>query len=324
MTLSARALTRRILSERLRRIELGLIGQALVNLYVGTYPLFDNSWARSLLDDSLPDNPLSGFKDPLPVEILFIAAPKDFDILPLSITAALRNVSNPISSVTVIVPDSARKKLAGLPATVRVLVESESPHSADIEKVKHHFGKPRSGWVLQQGLGLAYCLNSSSQGILWIDADTVLLRPKTFLVSGPIQTLSMSREMHKEYENHARRRWPIRPKLRGLSFVTHFQLFQPRIVREMFPSGIKDVIEWIVAGNQGINSPISEYHCHGRFISTMRPEEVELARWGNKSVPRELFRNFASPDIALDELVALFPDYLSISMHRRSRKSISG
>lgn len=271
--------------------------------------------ARSVIGAFQPSNPLHKFVESPPIELLWVASEKDFDVLPLSIEGATKNVENYVERATLIVPKAsflqAQKRFSG----VSVLEEESFIPPEILRAVKESAPPGRMGWLLQQVIGLYFCLQSQRNGVLWIDADTVLTRPRNFLGRKSVQLLSFSKEFHQEYENHSIRNWPESPRINGLSYVTHHQLMQPEVVREMFPDGALSLIKWIRTANKAARSSVSEFHCYGRYLTTHKAPLVRFARWANKTLPRESLSGGLNTAETLDYLQKRFPEAYSVSLH---------
>ncbi|MBU6147998.1 MAG: hypothetical protein KGP10_07495 [Actinomycetales bacterium] len=203
----------------------------------------------------------------------------------------------------------------------------------------------RRGWVRQQVLKIgAVALAPDPTPTLVVDADTILLRPRTWLV-GTRQLLSISHEFTCEYARHAERVLGRRAE-HPYSFVTHHQLWQPDLLLGMLAAGVSPlpalndlrgrrqvvmagVRAWLTAADWGSGgSAVSEYHSYGAWAAA-DPSRIALAGWRNLAVPRSSVadilgdhRNAAARrpadgtlSAALSRLRERFPDAASISCH---------
>lgn len=254
-----------------RKIAKTLISQRGTSLYL-----------RRIVDYSLPNEPISA-KGVLPsIELLIVAGPKDFPLLPLVIESASQNCKNPLSRVFAVVPDKNIENLPRLPNMVQVVGEGKVLPAEVRSAIGNHHPEGRKAWVLQQALKLWFARESDAPGVLILDADTVLAKPRTFLNSDGKQLLSYSHEYEQAYETHAAEVWGRRITDFGMSYVCHHQMMQPNVLRHMFPSA-RHLKRWVLAADLTHHSPISEYHSYGRFLADNYPSRISYGSWGNKA-----------------------------------------
>lgn len=270
-------------------------------------------YGRRVLDLAQPTDPLN-YKGNAPrIELVIVAAEKDFECLALSVYAARQSVKNPINRVRLVVPSSALAAARKLAVDVDVVSEEDLLPETLMRAVDEHHPAGRRGWVLQQVLGLWACLESPYPGALLLDADTVLTRSRLFLSWNGLQLLSLSHEYEATYEKHAEGHWGARQRHHGLSYVTHHQMLQPKLLREMFPNA--DALEmWIRSASRHTPSPLSEYHSYGRWLVDRYPKRVRLGRWRNKALNRSEVV-LKDPIAGFAQLCRQFPHSLSVSLH---------
>jgi hypothetical protein len=144
-------------------------------------------------------------KSLIPIEILVVAAKKDFDTLPYAIRFAIECSQNQIVRVVVVCPavdisQVYENYLQSIVPGVEInfLPEEDVVPIGIRESLKKNF-KLKSGWVLQQFLTVEHCLKSQARGILVVNADTILLRPQSWLDDKNNQILMPSLEFHEPY-----------------------------------------------------------------------------------------------------------------------------
>ncbi len=268
---------------------------------------------RRVADEIQPSYPGRKAR-PLPaLEIVIACSPKDFEVLPATIAITSRHLRNPIASATVVVPDASIKTMPTLGASVNVYGEDELVPKALLAAIRDHHPPGRYGWVLQQIIGLYSAWASDSAGVLVLDSDTPLTRSRALLWPDRSQLLSFSHEYHQPYEEHATRVWGPRKRHLGLSYVTHHQVMQPWVLRQMFPE-IHDIVTWVSAASTEEKSPLADYHSYGRWLCDNYPNRVLLGRWANKTVSRRSFSSL-EPTALEREIKARFPRYFSVSLH---------
>lgn len=252
------------------------------------------------------------------IEILIAAAEKDFDIINCTIEAAILSSLNPVSLVKVVVPR----------ASVAVASESLSPiaevHSEDdflpidlLNAASRFQPIGRAGWVAQQLIGLYGAWSSDSRGVLVLDSDTLLAGTRVWLTNSGIQPLSFSYEYHQPYESHASRVWGKRHRHHFLSYITHYMMMQPDILKKMFPR-LEDIVRWVELADPGEPSGLADYHSYGRWISDNRRNRIRFERWSN--ITSDYGRLDGTPEERVLFLQHEFPEALSFSSHSWARK----
>ena len=120
------------------------------------------------------------------IEILMVSKKEDFSVLKVSLESAIKMSVNPVSSITIIVPDNEVnlvKTFLNVMAEfqkINVIPENKVVTKEVIELITKN--RPdKFGWILQQVLVASYIINSRSEYILVVDADTVLLRPRIWV-----------------------------------------------------------------------------------------------------------------------------------------------
>jgi hypothetical protein len=208
---------------------------------------------------------------------------KDSDIVSLAIASTAVGVQNPIVRLVIMAPRADHEALRTLESGVVQLQADEAQDvSRSFSAVEEFVPADRQGWVKQQVLKLAFVARSASDGVLVLDADTILLQPKVWL-DGQRQLLAVAHEYHRPYVEHASRCLGPSCVDEGISWVTHHQLMQPRVVREMLavilqrsetveaaigsePDVDSALEAWIRAGDFTEPSAVSEYHIYGAFL----------------------------------------------------------
>jgi len=138
------------------------------------------SLARRSVDEIQPDEPIRA-NDSLPgVEIVIACSPKDFELLPGTVTFGTAHVRNEVRMVTIVVPDHEVEAASGLGMSAEIIGERALLPAVLTEAVRKHHPPGRYGWVLQQVIGLYFAWSSNSAGVLVLDSDTILSRPRAF------------------------------------------------------------------------------------------------------------------------------------------------
>ena len=242
---------------------------------------------RFLIGELQPSNPL--FDVELEeIEILILYHPKDFSNLQRVIHNVLFSCENPIRRLRIIVPDHYVNSLGE--EFPKLNVESEETYlNSQLKQEIKKWPKSRQGWITQQVVKIVATLQSESKGCLLIDADTILLQKRAWLTKNGIQILCISSDLWRPYVEHYERSFS-QPQI-PLSFVTHHQLMQPSILKEMFGESGKGVLNWLSVGNHEHTSAISEYFSYGQWLSYRKPDRVVYARLDNvhiTKIPRDI------------------------------------
>lgn len=270
---------------------------------------------RRWVDEAQISDPLSG-SDSLPeIDLVIAAATKDLRSAKLAVTEFLKHASNPTRSVLIVVSNDGLNLAKQLFATEKVQIQDEReflPRSL-LAMIEENHPAGRKGWITQQVIGIFAAMQSDAPGIVVLDSDTVLIRPLAFLDRQGVQLLQFSHEYVAQYEKHAARVWGARRRHANMSYVTHYQLMQPDIVREMFPTP-EDIGFWLLEGDMTLKSPIADYHSYGRFLVENHPSRFMLGRWGNKSAQWGQFPG-EKTDTFLFELREKYSTSFSVSFH---------
>ena len=237
-------------------------------------------------------------REPPEIDLFLACAGKDLLTLPLAISAAAVNVKNPIGTISVAVPDhdrdTAQSVLAetlssGTLDRVRITADSEWVNPKTINDLRQVFGN-RFGWVLQQIITTNFVLKSSSRGVLVINSDTVLTRPKLFLDSKGKQILHRSSEFNEPYYKYLR---SLDEQLEvKSSHVTHHMLMQPDLMRavmrhigfESIDALGRSVIDF--SSKTGQRQFCLEFELYAQFVKLLFPERIIEIKFSNISVSR--------------------------------------
>jgi hypothetical protein len=279
---------------------------------------------RQLFEMSQRTNPMRSLMALPTLDALVPCSEKDLGTLPVVVASIRSGSDNPMDRIVVVVPaDLVQHVVGALDERCYVLADEDLLDEATRRLVKSIVPAWRRGWVTQQLVKFEGVARSRRDGVLVVDADTVLLRPRTWL-AGSRQLLVPVHEFHPPYEDHFQRVFGRAGCSATVSWVAHHQLMRPSAVKAMF--GLTEsersqrLGEWVQAADFSQPSALSEYHTYGRWIETHASVDFALGRWGNAAVPRqhiEALRALSapSPQNAVTRLRAEFPTRLSISMH---------
>jgi len=235
---------------------------------------------------------------PLPaIEVFIPCHPRDLPFLARTLPVTLQSVGNPVSRVVIAAPadivDTVRDRLdtdalvpaAGSPGVIDVqVVDERSICAAELRARIANVLPDRVGWLYAQALKLVFAEGSSARGVLLVDADTVLTRPRAWLDANGRQPLLPTYEWYPAYyQLLAHLGVPVRP---NTSFIAHHMLIQPELLRLILGrldiasvGELVDRVLSIMAANPPANC--SEYELYAHGLCAWAPERFTLARWAN-------------------------------------------
>ncbi len=268
-----------------------------------------------LLSDMPPESQLPA------IEVLIPVAEKDFELMGSVIRGLLENCLNPITRILLVGQSTVDIDFRD----DKILEVDESQFLPDrlLNAISMSSGVTRKGWTTQQVIKLYGAGISLAQGVLICDADTILLRPTCFLYKNGKQRLSISHEYHFPYQEHYERFMAQMKRISRkskVSFVTHHQLMQPEVVRDMLQGDSRTLIDglcaWIDAFDSRDYSSGCEYHTYGTYLATNYPQLVYLSRWRNQGVSRKTYHRISCHPCKdlISELSHVFPGRSSISV----------
>lgn len=255
------------------------------------------------------------------IELVIVSTSKDFDILPDSISYALRALRPyTISGARVIVPSrdvaACKQLMMDFKYQLEIVNESNLISQKHFQKLTDVFGH-RNTWVLQQLLKVQGVLTSKSDAVLILDSDTVLLRPRPWFSSAGHQILMPSMEYNKSYYQFLEK-LHISELVPKYSFISHHMLMQPKILSNLLNSldflKIDKFITYICDNaNTKVQSPICiEYELYGQHLFKTEPSGYFLERWSNISISRRYSNVILKSKLAK---LTLRTFYNSVSFH---------
>ncbi len=164
-------------------------------------------------------------------------------------------------------------------------------------------GIDRRGWIFQQLLKLSADEICSSDHILVIDSDTLLIRPQTF-IKGPYTILNCADEYHLPYFTCYERLIQEKPTS-PFSFVCHHMLFERSKLKHL-KAHIEGLHQspWYQAiidkAEHGEVSGFSEYETYGNFFISHYPDEFLLLYFFNANMCRSRAGDFLNGNVHWD------------------------
>ena len=262
--------------------------------------------------------------DGAPIDLLVISHPKDFSSLPLCINSSVQNSRNQIAGIFVVVPDYAvplcQKIMSDHEIQASVIGETRILERSLIADLEASFGQARHGWILQQLLTITHCLKSSAKGVLVVNADTIITRPRVWLDSNGTQSLLVSSEHVAEYYAFLADLGIgcVPPQY---TFVTHHMLFQPDVLRELCAGlsadeFVRDLASEIIKSRRiGQAAFCVEFELYAQHLVQAHPSKYRLVKFANRPV----YGDFDEQQM-IDESNKRRGSYSSVSFHAYLRE----
>jgi hypothetical protein len=279
-----------------------------------------NYHVRELAESLLPAS--SSFADPNAFDSAILVGPNDLEVIKLSSDSLLANL-NSGGRAFLVAPNSIHRSLKTLVCSDFEIISDDELLTKQIrDSFIKHVPSQKQSWIRQQILKLISTQVLTEQSILLLDADTVLLKTQDWINQKGVQNLNISIEYHQPYVSHFERfmratgREIMNEKKIGVSFVTHYQLMQREIVREIFEvegrSFEEGLLTWIeVLDFSTSDSAGSEWHTYGHYIAQNYPEKISLTQWRNANFSRKISKGELSNQALKNE----FKDFNSVSLH---------
>ena len=287
---------------------------------------------RAIASALQPLDPLRQATSLPSIDVVVPFVVKDLPTLELCVKGVLESVRNPIGRIRLITPDyfhdrNSKQAIDRVLAELRRLlavgqnIDVESDEQVLGPEFNGHLsargqGQPGS-WEKQQLLKLFACRNTTALATLVVDADTILLEPRAWLLSDRTQLLQFSESFQPGYKEHFRMYFTEAQPI-PFSFVTHHQLMLQSTLLEMFPTS-SSIVDWFVSSKTIAGPSLSEYEAYGSYVWTKHRDRVSLGAWGNLWSPKrdEVLRLVEIRQISVRDAV---PDYCSISFHAHAQQ----
>lgn len=260
---------------------------------------------------SLEVDPLSdATQQPPHIEVVIPCGPGDVEVLPRVIESAPNGSTNPLRVIHVVAPTDtigALKRTVG--AETNLIDENDLLGASLVATIGARF-PTRRNWVLQQAVKVGAVITSEANGVLILDADTLLLRPRTWLTNDGRQVLTPTIEWHQPYYDFLSRLSGNRWASPEYSFVPHHMLMQPKLMTNFLESlqieGLQGLVDALGDESQYQTDSMFciEYELYAQGLRSLSPNSAVLAKWSNRNVPRER-------GVSMDRRVP----YMSVSQH---------
>ena len=249
----------------------------------------------------------------IPIDVVFTAIDKDYDVLAHAIDSVRKHVKHSIGDIVIISPKSETiMNLCKMKKCVFVNEDTVLPITRrDIKYIVN--GKDRSGWLFQQLLKWEAEKYVKNGYFLIAEADTIFCRPQVFISNGKVILPVSNQLCHIPY-------FIAYQKLLGknilplMNFTSHHSLFQKdklAILKKKIEKHTKAKWYKAIINSVDINegSSVSDYETYGQFVYSNYPREFILEHWFNLSLSRPVL------DKIPEMLKENYRKYKAISFH---------
>ena len=235
------------------------------------------NFTTSLLERQLnSNNSIHEVQVVMPFQVLIVSSISDQRFLPLNIRKLIEIYGESISTITVLTPNIESEFVTRIRSFKPVVVEPEEIYIGEtLRKTIQKFKLDRRAWLTQQYLKSKFVYNATIP-VLILDADTFINRKINWTSPGSKLLMINSTDFHYpynlNYEIFSNQYAPL------LNFVSHVQLQEPPIVRNMFGRDFEQGWQtWLLSGyKKHESSPVSEYQSYGSYICNNFANEVNF------------------------------------------------
>lgn len=272
------------------------------------------------------------------IHVFIPVAEKDFEVLPRVVKSIYEYSQNPIQEICIITPSpiKLRKKIKG--TNIKIIADSDFL-KIDIRVLRKRY-PDCFGWFIQQLIKLKSISYTSSDYILWIDADTVLNEKITFVKNGVILE-RLSDEFHFPYFLGLEKLFGFRVPCFRFSRVSHHAIVERKsFLNFQIKHNILNEDDWLKQMENSLdrssfNSKVKDWHIFGKtsfseyelnsLILAQSKVLVRKAYWWNESREKLNFsdRNFIHSELGKIGFLSkkLRPPHpYTISFHSWNRK----
>lgn len=251
---------------------------------------------------------------------LFVVTNKDFHTLPMAITCLLKNTGLKANQIDIVTPEiyldeCARLLMFNNLIEAKLIGESSLLPISELTNLKVRAGE-RFGWIYQQLLKLEIALNSQAAFTLVCDADTLLLRSRSWHREGKAALLPSS-ELNSEYYHFLNNAFGLNASPE-YSFVSHHMLInrdQLQLIFNRFGlASINDLAAKIseLANFENSSMVSVDYEMYAQSMYELYPEQFFLEKWSNIGISARFFKLFKSSELFRRFLSF---NYQSVSFH---------
>ena len=250
---------------------------------------------------------------------------KDSQFLNLSITGIEKSLGENLYEIFIVCPKSDFIEMHKFTNPRVTILKDEDLINDNLLDVISRYPQSRRGWIKQQVLKMALVEYATTQTTLLVDADTILLRRQKWFDDDGNQALAISDEFHEPYQSHIER-FQLRIGIKNLkqtrvSFVTHHQLMQKSLIKQLFETILNAdfdsrIATWLNAIDQNEPSSACEWHTYGNFLLNVS-RTINFYQWKNLAISPVKLKSLLTGNSNLDfeKIRKNYPEFNSISAH---------
>ena len=215
----------------------------------------------------------------VPIEVVFVGAPKDFKILPYSVKSVKKYLKQPITKLVLVAPKSEESiKLAHSLGMQYVDEDSLLNRKEFIDwvqknKLLQNYQNNNWNWYYQQFLKLLYYKISEANNYFIIDTDVVMERPFVLVSNDNVKTfyIGPNKLGHETAKTSIKLLLGEDQFVPEFSFIADLMCFNKNIVKSMLDKiETKFATEFYKAGilvEQKSDARFSEYEMYGVYAN---------------------------------------------------------
>jgi hypothetical protein len=232
-------------------------------------------------------------KSNYPIEVVFVSAEKDFDILVLSIESIRKYLSQPISKIVLVAPKSEASLKIAKDYEIEFLDEADIFDLGIFKKwlIDNKIEMNHTPtWYYQQFLKLMYARHTVSDHYFIVDADIIFMKPFVMYSEYGITTYYIGGNSGREMSQTSTERifqdsGIYKPEF---SFISDLMLFDSSVVRNMLDfveeKSNLPFYQAAMFAEKSVNiSRFSEYEMYGIYANFYQKNKSILPRFVPKS-----------------------------------------
>ncbi len=227
--------------------------------------------------------------DPILVDVVYVVADKDLEVLPISIGSLhhLRGIA--IDNIVLISRSGSGVEEFALRSNLKFVNENDVVGFGADKYVYPFESGERSGWLYQQMLKLGWSFKSKTQSYIVVDSDTVFVNDVSFMVAGKYHFFA-SMEWNPPYSLAYEKLVGEQDKSLW-SYTSHMMIFDVYAVKEFLSLiSLKQNDSWHGAISNmrtlDAHSCFSEYHTYASWFIQHYAEKAYVSPLYNKSLSK--------------------------------------
>ncbi len=212
----------------------------------------------------------------IPIDVVFIATKKDFNVVPYSVESIRKYLKQPINRIVLISSKTEKAEKLATELGMEFIDENKLLNLKDFvswvkeNNLKYNFAN--INWYYQQFLKLLYYKESKSEYYFVIDADIVMNRPFVLVTDDRINTFFIGQnDAHKISETSIKKLLGDDQFVPEFSYIADLMCFNKKIVKEMLNKIEKrfntEFYKAAILVEQNSDARFSEYEMYGSYAN---------------------------------------------------------